>query len=397
MRKRSLFTTGRSGRRDGERGQILPLTVLSMVVILAMLGLLVDGGIAFAHQRQAQNGADAAANAGGVVLAQWVTNRSGALQDAAVLTAISSSATSNGLEGATAEYTNALGQTIGVTVGQAPGGSIPNAARGVRVGGGRTGEVTFAHVIGFSSITASADATAVVGKLAGCQVASPCNILPVTFPVSVDTCTTPHQTYFPPGNPGGGGGTTWPLTPLDQAVSPAGDATMVNVALCTNASGSVGWLDLRSGLNLQQEISTPYPGQLNLPDWFQTKTGNVNSVQNELDAYNGKVVLIPLWTDLCRSYPGSPTAQCSDPQPPNGNNLWYHIPQFVAFKIYRTYVQANNIAQCSTLPGQPPVVNATSGFIGCFKGWFTQIITQGPISLDSDPQAGDSVGLTLIR
>jgi len=386
-----------STKRRHARGQILPLTVLALGVILAVLALLVDGGFAYAHQRQAQNGADAAANAGGVVLAEWVVNKGGSLQDQAVADAVAASASSNGLETPAAEYTDVTGQPIGVSVGSATGGLIPTNARGIHVSGSRSGSTSFANVIGIHTITAGADATVVVGKLAGCSVASPCAILPITFPVIMSTCTDPHQLFFPPGQPGGGGGQTWPITPLDQAIRPSGDGTMANVALCTTASGAVGWLDLRPSLNLSEEITTPFTGTLNLPDWFQTQPGNVNSVQGELDQWAGKVVLIPLWTDICNSYPGSPTAECTDPQTPTGNNVWYHIPQFVAFKVYASYVQGSNVAQCSASPGVPLLTNTTSGFIGCIKGWFTEIITQGPISLNNDPLPGDSVGLQLIR
>jgi hypothetical protein len=51
----------RQSRRDGSRGQILVLFTLALVALLAMLGLLFDGGNALALRRQLQNAGDAGA------------------------------------------------------------------------------------------------------------------------------------------------------------------------------------------------------------------------------------------------------------------------------------------------------------------------------------------------
>ncbi len=50
-----------------ERGQILVLFALALVAMIAMVGLILDGGSAFAQRRQEQNAADLAALAGAVV------------------------------------------------------------------------------------------------------------------------------------------------------------------------------------------------------------------------------------------------------------------------------------------------------------------------------------------
>lgn len=62
-------------RRDGQRlhdqpGQILVLFVVSLVAMLAMLGLLLDGGQALSLRRQLQNASDAAALAAANVIVQ---------------------------------------------------------------------------------------------------------------------------------------------------------------------------------------------------------------------------------------------------------------------------------------------------------------------------------------
>ena len=101
-----------------------------MVMLLGMAGLIIDGGAVFAQQRIAQNGADGSANAGAIVLAQWVTDQAGPMQDAQVNAAVQDIAGRNELIGATAVYTNNLGEPIpGATVGVGPKHSKRSARR----------------------------------------------------------------------------------------------------------------------------------------------------------------------------------------------------------------------------------------------------------------------------
>ena len=54
----------RSSRSPRERGQILVIFVLALVAIIAGVGLVIDGGFAFAQRRAEQNAADLGAFAG---------------------------------------------------------------------------------------------------------------------------------------------------------------------------------------------------------------------------------------------------------------------------------------------------------------------------------------------
>jgi Flp pilus assembly protein TadG len=54
----------RSSRRSSQRGQILVLFVVALVAVIAGVGLVIDGGFAFAQRRNEQNAADLAAFAG---------------------------------------------------------------------------------------------------------------------------------------------------------------------------------------------------------------------------------------------------------------------------------------------------------------------------------------------
>jgi len=56
------------GRRAGEDGQILVLTVVVALALLAILGLVADGGLVLARHRELQGVADAAARAGAAQL-----------------------------------------------------------------------------------------------------------------------------------------------------------------------------------------------------------------------------------------------------------------------------------------------------------------------------------------
>jgi Putative Flp pilus-assembly TadE/G-like len=381
------------------RGQALVVAVLALVMLLGMTGLIIDGGAVFAQQRIAQNGADGAANAGAIVLAQWSTDQSGPMQDAQVDAAVQDIASRNELIGATAVYTDNVGDPIpGAAVG---GGSIPSGARGVRVVGNRDADATFSRVLGVDSLTATAEATAIIGPLAGCPADTPCGLLPVTFPVQISTCTEPHETWFPPNNPFGTGGNTWPLVPIDDANIIDSPNLLATIALCTTDSGGVGWLDLHPSIpTISEEISTPFTGTLDLPDWYQTKEGNMNNVESAIDAYIGKIVLIPMWDSICRNYPGSPTTPCppvtGPSDEPGGANIWYHIPQFANFKLYDSYIQGNDVGPCGSAPGLPQLVGG-SGFAGCIKGWFTSYITEGPVDLSGDITPGESIGIQLIK
>jgi Flp pilus assembly protein TadG len=135
------------------RGQIVVLFALGLVALIAMVGLVIDGSNLFAEQRIAQNGADAAANAGAIVVAEKLAGKT--RTQANVFHAIDRAARANGLADYTAEYTDDLGVPIGATVTDSAA-ALPSTARGVIVGGERVTGTTFARAIGIASLTRSA-------------------------------------------------------------------------------------------------------------------------------------------------------------------------------------------------------------------------------------------------
>ncbi len=61
-----MFSALRNPNR--ERGQMLVIVALGLTVLIAMAGLIIDGGMALSNRRQVQNAADAASLAGTRVL-----------------------------------------------------------------------------------------------------------------------------------------------------------------------------------------------------------------------------------------------------------------------------------------------------------------------------------------
>ena len=53
-----------TAHRQAESGQVIVIFALALVVIVAMVGLVLDGGSTFAQRRTQQNAADLAALAG---------------------------------------------------------------------------------------------------------------------------------------------------------------------------------------------------------------------------------------------------------------------------------------------------------------------------------------------
>src|SRR3954471_5981234 len=104
--------------RDREQGQALVLFCLALTAIVGVVGLVLDGGDAFAQRRSQQNAADLAALAGAN---NYLVNG----DEAAATTAAKAYAASNGYTdgagsiGITVSYDYSAGAKVTVTV-QAP-------------------------------------------------------------------------------------------------------------------------------------------------------------------------------------------------------------------------------------------------------------------------------------
>jgi len=318
------------------RGQVLVIVAVAMVAIVAMVGLVVDGGFAWGKQRDTQNAADAAAEAGAIVMAQRLAGVVPTKTDADVERAVLLAGSENAVDPPDAWYTNITGDLLdptgAVTTNRADAAkvgddTIPLNAAGVEAIGSQSFPTFLVRVIGFDQLTVTAPATAVAGYVTDvCSAEAGCDVIPVTVPVTVLGCD--GQNDPEPADPV----TDWSVT-----------TTPITVPLCKNGPGNVGWLDWTptggGTSELEDSIRFPDNDQMTIPDWFYvTATGNINSTQIE-DALNerwgGEVALIPQFDATCDAAPTGPGLNdCpAGNLGGNGSNQYYHLPQFAAFQF----------------------------------------------------------------
>ena len=187
----------RTSRPPQERGQMIVLLAGGLIAFLVMVALIVDGGNAWAQQRQTQNGTDASAQAGATVLAQKLGNdpttqgSAAASWDAATSAAVNNIAAANNNDQPIAYYTDICGvllkldgskatgigdaaqvglgfPTSAATTPDCPNGIVGPVA-GVEVHDSKVFGTYFAHAVGIPNFAAAARATAVTGFVQSCQ------------------------------------------------------------------------------------------------------------------------------------------------------------------------------------------------------------------------------------
>ena len=366
--------------RGGQQGQVLVLAALSIVALLAMVGLIIDGGNAFAQQRITQNGADASAEAGDTVLMKKLVGVTG--QDTtAVNSAVQAVAAANQLATPVlACYTNLAGtplDTAGTLVTDCSGAAkvgqdaIPYCAEcpgftaaGVRVYGSRPFGTYIAHVVGIDTLTASATATAIAGYVDA--YGGP--VLPVTLPVLAVGCT--------------GTGAAQDVTAGTYAW-PSG--VEMSVPLCGNSPGNVGWIDWTPTAGGASELANAILGNppnpaIITPRWYYvTSTGNVNSgpVQTAMDHWNGTDIMLPIFDGTCNNTP----ANLSDPVGDigdcvaggghlggTGSNQWYFLVGFAEFHLTESFINGQDtLHQCDAYD-----LAGGNGMTSCLIGSFVK-------------------------
>lgn len=390
------------GEPRSERGQILVIVAAGMIAIVALVALVIDGGYAWAKQRDTQNSADASAEAGATLMMQNLAGVSPAKTDADVAAAVTQTAADNGTTIDVAYYTDINGsmvtssgavtadESLAATVG---GGAIPPGASGVLARATQDFDTFLARVVGFSQFTSTEDATAVSGYLEGvCSAAAGCNVLPVTFPVTIYDCDGTNSVVYQHPE------AFWP-NPSDVVVVP----------LCAgNSPGNTGWLDWTptagGASELEDAITTPSNPALSWPDWhYVTQTGGPDSIEAALRTWDGKVVQIPLFDGTCDDTPTGPGLdQCPAGESPATGDGWYHFAAMTSFELCGTtipecvaagynhgsYVQGSNGSICNTGNG------ATDCLVGRFKTTsFTGQVTAAP---GPDPN-NQTLGIQLIK
>ena len=382
-----------------ERGQVLVIVALGLLAMVAMVGLVIDGGHAWGRQRETQNGADAMAKAGTTVIQHYLLGD--AMTDGDVGCAVDDAADRNLVTLDSAVYSDHNGTPLSpqTAVGACgAGGGIPAGAQGVLATASQEFGTFLVGVIGFDELTTEADATAVVGTSGGiCPASAGCGVLPVTFPHRAVTCDgTNRQIVIGDGD--------WPI--LDEDVDTLDASNLVVIPLCTTGPGSVGWLDFGCAPNLASMISNPCNVYIPIPAWLHTQTGNTNSLESELSAYAGSqpgvaeeedvVMQFPINDNTCVDQPADTDDTCEplgSEGSGNGNNMYYHIPYWQGFKIDGAYTGGND-PECNQAPGLP--LGGGNGGTGCLKGWFVSR-SSAPGTISTGPIApGDPVPMAVM-
>jgi len=376
-------------RRARARRQAIVIFAGGLIAIVVGVGFIVDVGFAWAQQRNAQNGADASARAGAVVLAGHQADAPTSTKTSFdVWNAIQSTATSNDVTiGATdAHYTDWQGLPLAGNPVVTNAGSIPAGAAGVRVTATRVQETFLIRVIGMSQWNVLQDATAVSGPTTGClATVTGCNLLPVTYPVTVFACTNNGKTQ-----------------PVDSP-QPWKAGEQIVLPICGGNPGSVGWIDWTPPAGGSSEIVdvilNPPAVSVPLPSWqYVTQTGDISSkqVEDALNTHAGQPVLLPFFDSTCNEEP-DPLDSSKNACPPGaeggaGTNQWYHITKFLSFQLAEpkgAFVNGNNSAECG-------VTNANE----CLKGAFITFLEEGPVGSPCPPEGcpvGTAFSVQLIK
>ncbi|MDX9952998.1 MAG: VWA domain-containing protein [Anaerolineae bacterium] len=143
------------GNTKHERGGVLLLLALSLIVLIGLLALAIDIGVGYAARRKVQNAVDAGALAAAVKLADHESD--------SVIYAVIEQYTIVENEAHTFEafYIAEPGGPVLATVGE---GAIPLSATGIRINATLTTPTYFAQLLGFDTLTVEASGGGGFGK-----------------------------------------------------------------------------------------------------------------------------------------------------------------------------------------------------------------------------------------
>ena len=384
----------REGLPTSEQGQVMVIMALAIVAMVAIVGLVIDAGYAWGQQRDSQNAADAAAEAGATQMAENLPFLAEGAplpnQNSEVAAAVVGIATATDVQIDEAWYTDFDGDRVGAgpLIGPSalPAGDDPPVdADGVEVTTSKTFNTFIAGVVGMPTMTTQTRGTAVSGYVPAFSQ----NVLPVAFPLTITTCTNNNNVLE---------------DPLGQQWRPDLDYL---IPLCSSSPGNVGWLDWDPPPNpdtsecdqgngnpeLECAILTPDNPEITTPDWYYVaSTGNisVSYIEDALMTYaaGDQVVIIPIFDASCQDEPlGTATADCTS-GPGTGQQQWYHLRGWAGFDI--EWVDLN---------GGPSTCGSGNGATGCFKGQFRYFggLPSGTLSeATGNETVLDPVGVLLI-
>ncbi len=330
--------------REAERGQVLAIVAGGALTLILLMGLVLDGGLAFFNRRDGQNTSDVMALAGTKFVADTHRNKLPGADpsitttfEALRRTAVANDCTAAGAVPCTWQAWYVVGGASGpVDAGQVTAAStVPSNALGVRVAVNRQPRTFVVGFVGIGNWVVDTEATAI----AEVPTKAPAGqLLPIAFKGDP---TAPYQ----PGQ-------VYDLT--DGKDLPGG-------------FGWISWTGSNSAGALATSLCTPNNPEFTLPTTFPGDPGKTNSsgVRGCLDGWinSGQTVLIPIY----------------DTTTGNGNNASYHIIGVAAFVL--------------TSREQPAVDN--------IRGYFVEIFTANPVPGGSSAQppspTDTSFSLSLVR
>jgi hypothetical protein len=235
--------------RHDEHGAMMVFLAITLVAILALAGLVIDGGRAYADHREVQNSADAAALAGAGALNAILFNSTD--HEKNIYEAVAASITANKTNGA---FDCRLIDEARNDLGPCPtnnGVALPPDATGVAVRARNTQAGSFIKVLGIATFSASGVAAAQIQALRG-----------GSFPFMACGVDVNAGGLNPPGTP--------PLLVADAGKNPP---WAIN-------SAAIGWEYLVHNEHVPDcgNQSSSFKGltedaPYDVPGWWATKTG----------------------------------------------------------------------------------------------------------------------------
>jgi Flp pilus assembly protein TadG len=276
-----------------ERGQVLVIVAVGMVALIAMVGLVLDGGASFGQRRSQQRGADLAALAGANdLLLHGDVNTARSVAE--------SLATKNGYDPAVV--------TVDVTVTPFASG---RAGGKVRVGIKARHQNSFSTIVGLNAWDISVSATAIAGSVTGGSGVGPIIFSANDFQANGQPLPGYTESGCPPA----------PVTPAENGC-PFGT---VNGDAPAPGGNDLAWSNYGTGNVDTPQVRNIISGQLvidrtlALNDYIgQHNNGFHNDLfQAVQQYYAGKDILVPVTTEQVPGIPDGP-GSCGGGTPAGG-------------------------------------------------------------------------------
>jgi Flp pilus assembly protein TadG len=193
-----------------ERGQSMVVIALALTSMIAMAGLVLDGGNAYLQRREAQNAADSAALAGA-----WQMSQIGAT-NGQVAVSVNDYVARNGASASSVVYVQSNGAAMNAVSSYTASSAPPAGAVGVSVAAGKSVPTFFMRVLSINTVSAVADAAAMTGPVSAVN-----GLVPMAL--NLDAASSPVGTLVSLSSPlGDGGNGTYNLQSIDTVAAGLG-------------------------------------------------------------------------------------------------------------------------------------------------------------------------------